>query len=109
MRGTSSLGDKFTGDFGNESETTSISDLDLLCLLARKSPLSNFGLLQQYRHKADMHWLVAYSLGGKTDRCKIGAHDDIASEAARLDYFLVVGFSQWATRNFVRSMADCPN
>jgi hypothetical protein len=48
MRGTSSSDDELTGDFGNEPEAISISDLDLLCLLAGKLSPFNFGLLQQY-------------------------------------------------------------
>ena len=50
--GTSSLGDKFTGDFGNEPGAISISDLDLLRFLAGKLSPVNFGLLQQYWHLA---------------------------------------------------------
>src|SRR3954464_1914451 len=46
MSGTSSPSDKLIGDFGNEIEAISISDLDLLCLLAGKLSLFNFELLQ---------------------------------------------------------------
>jgi hypothetical protein len=52
MLGTSSPSDKLTGDFGNEIEAISISDLGLLRLLAGKLSLFNFGLLQQYRSLA---------------------------------------------------------
>jgi hypothetical protein len=52
MRGTSSLSDEFTSDFGFEPDAISISDRGLICLLARKLSPLHLRLLQQYRHIA---------------------------------------------------------
>ena len=53
MWGTSSPDDKLTGDLGNVIEATQICGRRSDRLMARKLSSSNFGLLQQYRHKAD--------------------------------------------------------
>src|SRR6266511_3469776 len=47
MWGTSSPGDKLTGDFGNEPDATSISDRGLFRLLAGNLPAGVFRLFQQ--------------------------------------------------------------
>jgi hypothetical protein len=54
MRGTLSLSDELTGEFRNEFDAMSISDLGLLRLLAGKLSPEAFGLLQHYRHQADI-------------------------------------------------------
>src|SRR5262245_49369913 len=54
MWGTSSPGDKLMGDLGNVIEVTQIGGRRADRLMARKLSSSNFGLLQQYRHKADI-------------------------------------------------------
>jgi hypothetical protein len=54
MWGTSSPEDKFTGDLGNVIETTQIGGRRSDRLTAGKLSPGNFGLLQQYRHKADI-------------------------------------------------------
>jgi hypothetical protein len=46
MRGTLSLSDELTGEFHNEFDAMSISDLGLLRLLAGKLSPEAFGLLQ---------------------------------------------------------------
>jgi hypothetical protein len=46
MWGTSSPGDKLTGDFGNEPDTTLISDRGLFRLLAKNLSPGVFRLLQ---------------------------------------------------------------
>src|SRR5262249_34012602 len=51
MWGTSSPDDKLTGDLGNVIEVTQIRGHRADRLMARKLSSSNFGLLQQYRHK----------------------------------------------------------
>src|SRR6266571_7877516 len=53
MWGTSSPNDKLTGDLGNVIETTQIGGRRSDRLTAGKLSPGNFGLLQQYRHKAD--------------------------------------------------------
>src|SRR4029450_12246645 len=53
MWGTSSPGDKLTGDFGNRPDATSISDRGLFCLLAGNLSPGVFRLLQHNRHKAE--------------------------------------------------------
>ena len=50
MWGTSSPGDKLTGDFGNEPDATSISDRGLFRLLAGNLSPGVFRLLQHNRH-----------------------------------------------------------
>jgi hypothetical protein len=50
MWGTSSPGDKLTGDFGNEPDTTLISDHGLFRLPAGKLSPGVFRLLQHNRH-----------------------------------------------------------
>ena len=50
MWGTSSPGDKLTGDFGNEPDATSISDRGLFRLLAENLSPGVFRLLQHNRH-----------------------------------------------------------
>jgi hypothetical protein len=52
MWGTSSPGDKLTGDFGNRPDATSISDRGLFCLLAGNLSPGVFRLLQHNRHIA---------------------------------------------------------
>ena len=52
MWGTSSPEDKLTGDLGNAIEATSIGGRRSDFSRARKLAPGNFGLLQQYRHKA---------------------------------------------------------
>jgi hypothetical protein len=52
MWGTSSPGDKLTGDFGNEPEATSISDRGLFRLLAGNLSPGVFRLLQHNLPKA---------------------------------------------------------
>src|SRR3954470_5312550 len=52
MWGTSSPGDKLTGDFGNEPDATSISDRGLFRLLAGNLSPGVFRLLQHNRHSA---------------------------------------------------------
>ena len=54
MRGTLSLSDELTGEFRNEFDAMSISDLGLLRLLAGKLSPEAFGLLQHYRHEPDL-------------------------------------------------------
>jgi hypothetical protein len=53
MRGTLSLSDELTGEFRNEFDAMSISDLGLLRLLAGKLSPEAFGLLQHYLPAAD--------------------------------------------------------
>src|SRR6516164_8397620 len=54
MWGTSSPDDKLTGDLGSVIETTQIGGRRSDRLMAGKLSPGNFGLLQQYRHKADL-------------------------------------------------------
>src|SRR4051794_24415920 len=54
MWGTSSPGDKLTGDFGNEPDATSISDRGLFRLLAGNLSPSVFRLLQHNLPEADI-------------------------------------------------------
>src|SRR6266850_2750922 len=54
MWGTSSPGDKLTGDFGNEPDATSISDRGLFRLLAGNLSPGVFRLLQHNRHFCDI-------------------------------------------------------
>src|SRR4051794_16563500 len=54
MWGTSSPGDKFTGDFGNEPDATSISDRGLFRLLAGNLSPGVFRLLQHNLPGADI-------------------------------------------------------
>src|SRR6516162_4767715 len=54
MWGTSSPDDKLTGDLGNVIESTQIGGRRLVRLMAGSLSPGNFGLLQQYRHKADI-------------------------------------------------------
>ena len=54
MWGTSSPGDKLTGDFGNKPDATSISDRGLFRLLAGNLSPGVFRLLQHNRHFCDM-------------------------------------------------------
>jgi len=51
---TSSPDDKLTGDLGSVIETTQIGGRRSDRLMAGKLSPGNFGLLQQYRHKADV-------------------------------------------------------
>src|SRR6266511_4465481 len=62
MWGTSSPDDKLTGDLGNVIETTQIGGRRSYRLTAGKLSPGNFGLLQQYRHKADIPRLTAICL-----------------------------------------------
>jgi hypothetical protein len=54
MWGTSPPGDKLTGDFGNEPDTTLISDRGLFRLLAGNLSPGVFRLLQHNRHNLDL-------------------------------------------------------
>ena len=54
MWGTSSPGDKLTGDFGNEPDATSISDRGLFRLLAGNLSPGVFRLLQHNLPLADI-------------------------------------------------------
>jgi hypothetical protein len=54
--GTSSPGDKLTGDFGNEPDATSISDRGLFRLLAENLSAGVFRLLQH-----NLHWVAVPS------------------------------------------------
>jgi hypothetical protein len=54
MWGTSSPDDKLTGDLGNAFEAAEIGGRWSDRLLAGKLSSGDFGLLQQYRHKADL-------------------------------------------------------
>jgi hypothetical protein len=56
MWGTSSPDDKLTGDLGNAFEAAEIGGRWSDRLLAGKLSSGDFGLLQQYRHEADMPW-----------------------------------------------------
>ena len=78
MRGTSSSDDELTGDFGNEPEAISISDLDLLCLLAGKLSPFNFGLLQQYLPEGDI-WQPVNSM--------TSVHDALCPRSIEHRYF----------------------
>jgi hypothetical protein len=60
MWGTSSPGDKLTGDFGNRPDATSISDRGLFCLLAGNLSPGVFRLLQQNRHSTAVATLIKY-------------------------------------------------
>src|SRR3954452_10381970 len=59
MWGTSSPGDKLTGDFGNEPDATSISDRGLFPLLAENLSPGVFRLLQHNLPGADISLLFA--------------------------------------------------
>src|SRR4029450_13497560 len=67
MWGTSSPGDKLTGDFGNRPDATSISDRCLFCLLAGNLSPGVFRLLQHNRHIA-----AQSQSGGMSAACKSG-------------------------------------
>ena len=56
MWGTSSPGDKLTGDFGNEPDATSISDRGLFRLLAGNLSPGVFRLLQHNLPGGDISW-----------------------------------------------------
>jgi hypothetical protein len=68
MWGTSSPGDKLTGDFGNEPDATSISDRGLYRLLAGNLSPGVFRLLQHNLHFGD----IARSQIQVRFRCKSG-------------------------------------
>jgi hypothetical protein len=58
VRGTTATNDELTGNFGSAPEDTSISDYHFVALFAEKSLKAIFGVLQHYRHLADMaRWL----------------------------------------------------
>jgi hypothetical protein len=54
VRGTTATSDELTGNFGNALEDTSIGDYRLVALFAEKTLNAIFGVLQHYRHKADV-------------------------------------------------------
>jgi len=54
MWGTTSFCDELTDDFGGAFEATSIDGCRLFCRLAEIWPHGVLGLLQHYRHLADM-------------------------------------------------------
>src|SRR6266850_5121121 len=62
MWGTSSPGDKLTGDFGNEPDATSISDRGLFRLLAGNLSPGVFRLLQHNLARRSMKALLPYCL-----------------------------------------------
>ena len=68
MWGTSSPGDKLTGDFGNEPDATSISDRGLFRLLAGNLSPGVFRLLQHNRHIAAQSHCGVMSAAGRTGR-----------------------------------------
>ena len=54
MWGTTSFCDELTGGFGGAFEPTSIDGCRLFCRLAEISSHGVLGLLQHYRHEADV-------------------------------------------------------
>jgi hypothetical protein len=64
MWGTSSPGDKLTGDFGNEPDATSISDRDLFRLLAGNLSPGVFRLCNTIGTKLPMRHVGSRSLKG---------------------------------------------
>src|SRR6266487_4308371 len=70
MWGTSSPDDKLTGDLGNVIEATQIGGRRSDRLMAGKLSPGNFGLLQQYRHKADIprRLLFCPAFGSEAER-----------------------------------------
>src|SRR6185436_7811763 len=73
MWGTSSPGDKLTGDFGNEPDATSISDRDLFRLLAGNLSPGVFRLLQHNRHFSAVPTApsdVRFQGGGAKQECR---------------------------------------
>jgi hypothetical protein len=54
MWGTTSSSDELTGDFGDRLEATSIGDCPFYRLLAENYSYGILGLLQQYRHEAEV-------------------------------------------------------
>src|SRR6476620_1953115 len=78
MWGTSSPGDKLTGDFGNEPDATSISDRGLFRLLAGNLSPGVFRLLQHNRHLTDLpilydHVRLAWQTGNHLNLLSISA------------------------------------
>jgi hypothetical protein len=68
MWGTSLSEEKLAGDPGNVIEATSIGSRRSDFSTAGKLAPGNFGLLQQYRHKADMPMMSSHvRFGGKAD------------------------------------------
>jgi hypothetical protein len=74
MWGTSSPGDKLTGDLANEPDATSISDRGLFCLLAGNLSAGVFRLLQQNRHKAALASAQPCPLPVEADIRAFGRH-----------------------------------
>src|SRR3954468_22972983 len=68
MWGTSSPGDKLTGDFGNEPDATSISDRGLFRLLAGNLSPGVFRLLQHNLHIGAQSQCGGMSAAGRTGR-----------------------------------------
>ena len=68
MWGTSSPDDKLTGDLGNVIEATKIGGRGSDRLMARKLSPGNFGLLQQYRPRADSCRAANYAAQQTLDR-----------------------------------------
>jgi hypothetical protein len=64
MWGTSSPEDKLAGVFGNVIEATSTGGRRSDFFTAEELALGNLGLLQQYRHKADMRMSAFRSEAG---------------------------------------------
>lgn len=56
MRGTSSSGDKLTGDFGNGVGALAIGDHDVHYVSAEKMLPPDFGLLQHNRLESGHSW-----------------------------------------------------
>jgi hypothetical protein len=52
--GTTATNDELTDNFGSAPEDTSIGDYRLVALFAEKSLKAVFGVLQHYRHLADV-------------------------------------------------------
>ena len=96
MWGTSSPGDKLTGDFGNEPDATSISDRGLFRLLAGNLSPGVLRLLQHNRHLAapdvcdgtsavgeSRHRIPGASVGQPTEPCLAVRRVFEASEEAQ--------------------------
>src|SRR3954466_14811152 len=83
MWGTSSPGDKFTGDFGNEPDATSISDRGLFRLLAGNLSPGVFRLLQHNLPLADISWSYDSAAHGASFRSPAYTPAQIDSHGVR--------------------------